>query len=200
MTSPLSYGPFISRAQAKAQGIGSYYIGTVCKHGHLDAHYVNGGCKTCCKLKKRVWRRNNPHESVRRVSEYQRKNKAVYNAKRLAAHKLRRETDMNFNMTLRLRRRLNGAMHSQGAVAAASTLELLGCTADKLKLHLASQFTDGMSFDNYGEWEIDHIRPCVSFDLTDPKQQKECFHFSNLQPLWKSDNARKCGRWEPMAA
>ncbi len=40
-------------------------------------------------------------------------------------------------------------------------------------------------------WHIDHIRPCSSFDLSDPKQQEECFHYTNLQPLWKHDNRLK---------
>jgi len=50
-----------------------------------------------------------------------------------------------------------------------------------------------MSWDNYGYrgWHIDHIRPCASFDLTDPEQQRECFHYTNLQPLWWQDNLRK---------
>lgn len=42
-----------------------------------------------------------------------------------------------------------------------------------------------------GGWEVDHIRPCASFDLTDTGQQKECFHWTNLQPLWELDNDRK---------
>ncbi len=48
-----------------------------------------------------------------------------------------------------------------------------------------------MTWDNYGKWQIDHKIPCASFDLTDPEQQKSCFHFSNLQPLWAKDNNSK---------
>ena len=48
-----------------------------------------------------------------------------------------------------------------------------------------------MSWDNYGEWHIDHIVPCASFDLSDPNQQRICFNFRNLQPLWAKDNQRK---------
>jgi DNA/RNA endonuclease G (NUC1) len=50
-----------------------------------------------------------------------------------------------------------------------------------------------MNWENYGKngWHIDHIIPCASFDLTDPKQQKNCFHYTNLQPLWAADNIRK---------
>ena len=44
---------------------------------------------------------------------------------------------------------------------------------------------------NYGQWHIDHRRPCASFDLSDPHQANECFHHTNLQPLWAEDNQRK---------
>lgn len=50
---------------------------------------------------------------------------------------------------------------------------------------------EGMSWENYGEWHIDHIVPCSSFDLTDPKQQEDCFNFKNLQPLWGWENSKK---------
>lgn len=55
-----------------------------------------------------------------------------------------------------------------------------------------------MTWENYGVhgWHIDHIRPCKSFDLTDPEQQKECFHYTNLQPLWWWENLEKGGKWE----
>ena len=42
-----------------------------------------------------------------------------------------------------------------------------------------------------GGWEIDHILPCNSFDLSDPKQQELCFNYTNLQPLWAIDNIKK---------
>ena len=53
-----------------------------------------------------------------------------------------------------------------------------------------------MTRQNQGEWHIDHIKPCAAFDLTDPKQQKECFNYKNLQPLWAQDNIKKSDKWE----
>lgn len=47
-----------------------------------------------------------------------------------------------------------------------------------------------------GEWHIDHIKPCASFDLTDPEEQKECFHYTNLQPLWAKDNLNKGAKYD----
>ena len=48
-----------------------------------------------------------------------------------------------------------------------------------------------MTWENHGEWHIDHIKPCSSFNLIDIEEQKQCFHYSNLQPLWKIDNLTK---------
>ena len=61
--------------------------------------------------------------------------------------------------------------------------------------YIEAQFKPGMTWERYGEWHVDHIRPCASFDLTDPKQQKICFHYSNLQPLWAADNIKKGAKW-----
>jgi hypothetical protein len=63
--------------------------------------------------------------------------------------------------------------------------ELLGCTIIFLRTYLQSKFLPTMTWKNYGsEWHIDHKIPCSSFDLTDVEQQKQCFHYTNLQPLW----------------
>lgn len=84
-------------------------------------------------------------------------------------------------------------MHALSGVGAKSarTIELLGCPVWRLKFYLAVLFDPGMTWENHGEWHIDHIRPCKSFDLSDPSQQRECFHYSNLQPLWAPDNLIK---------
>ena len=52
-----------------------------------------------------------------------------------------------------------------------------------------------MTWDNQGEWHIDHILPCVAFDLEDPMEQQACFHYRNLQALWKVDNQKKGSRY-----
>lgn len=88
-----------------------------------------------------------------------------------------------------LRRRINHAL--KGENKSKNTLNLLGCSIEYLKEYLSYKFQNGMSWDNYGEWHIDHIKPCCLFDLSDPNQQKECFHYTNLQPLWAIDNIKK---------
>ena len=57
--------------------------------------------------------------------------------------------------------------------------------------HLKKQFKRGMTQKNHGKWHIDHIRPISSFNLHDPLQQRQCFHYKNMQPLWATDNLKK---------
>lgn len=70
-------------------------------------------------------------------------------------------------------------------------MTVCGCTKRQLRLHIEAQFKPGMYWWNYGfEWEIDHITP-TSFFADDTEGRKACHHFSNLQPLWISENIRK---------
>lgn len=70
---------------------------------------------------------------------------------------------------------------------------LLGCSPAQYRAYIQARFLPGMTWENYGKgkWEIKQIKPCSSFDLTDPHQQEKCFHYTNTQPLWKIDNRRK---------
>jgi len=113
-----------------------------------------------------------------------------------AMQAVRREyhTNLNYRIAWNLRSRVRRAMH--GIDKSASTLVLLGCSVQKLKTYLERRFLSGMSWANYGKygWHLDHKKPCAWFDLRKPAQQRECFHYTNLQPLWAFDNQSKGGR------
>jgi hypothetical protein len=97
--------------------------------------------------------------------------------------------NLDYRIGKNLRSRLHGAVTRD--TKSAHTIELLGCTVLELKEKLSKMFAEGMSWDNYGEWNIDHVIPCAAFDLTNPKHQRACFNWKNLQPLWVRDNRRK---------
>lgn len=111
-------------------------------------------------------------------------------------HKKRHKykTDPNFRLRRVLSVRVTDAIKNQATTKAYKTIELIGCTVDEVRVYLENQFVEGMSWDNHGEWHIDHVIPCASFDLSDPVQQKKCFHYTNLQPLWAKDNLSKGDR------
>jgi hypothetical protein len=74
------------------------------------------------------------------------------------------------------------------------TNKLLGYTSNELKIHLESLFKDGMSWENYGKWHVDHIRPIVSFDKNELPSIVNSL--SNLQPLWAYENLLKGSKYE----
>jgi len=107
-----------------------------------------------------------------------------------ATHK--RKTDVNWRLRLNLRNRVYLVL--KGYSKSAHTMELIGCTIDELWVHLESKFQPWMTRENYGLWHVDHIKACAKFNLADPAQQRICFHWSNLQPLWAHDNLSKGAR------
>jgi len=102
------------------------------------------------------------------------------------------DEDPAFKLAMRLRARLRHAIKNKSKRG--SAIVLLGCTIRELVVRFESLFPDGMSWQNWGEWHIDHIRPLTSFDLEDPAQLAAACHYTNLQPLWASDNLRKGDR------
>ena len=104
----------------------------------------------------------------------------------------RLKIDINFKLAHYLRSRTYRALIGNPKLK--TTMNLVGCSIDQLKQHLESQFTKGMSFKNYGKWHIDHIKPCASFDLSKASEQRKCFNYTNLQPLWAVENLRKGDR------
>lgn len=87
-------------------------------------------------------------------------------------------------MAHNLRKRLNKLLKFNGK----SHIVNLGCSVEQLKKYLESKFQVGMTWDNYGKWHVDHIKPLSKFDIAN---YKEACHYTNLQPLWAKDNIRK---------
>lgn len=152
--------------------------------------------------KVKQYRKNLVKSNKERSKEYYAKNKTQINANKNERDKERLKTDILFRTKHYLRVRLNKELRRVNTTKSDRTVSLLGCSIEELRAHLESNFTIGMSWENYGIWQmdkpmtwhIDHIRPCASFDLSDPEQQRECFHWTNLQPLWAIDNLTKGDR------
>lgn len=139
---------------------------------------------------------NNPEKYEKHLSDCRKRNKInreKYKPFRNALLKKRRQEDKAFALQIVLRSRVYDAIkHGKGKKYSRS-LELLGCSLEEVRTHLENQFKEGMSWDNHtiDGWHIDHIKPCASFDLTLLEEQKKCFHYTNLQPLWAKDNIVK---------
>lgn len=152
------------------------------------------------KLKTREW-----YQKVKNDPEFQRKNKERYIKyyyenresiikKQTARTTHRRRTDIRIRLTNILRKRVWEALKNNRKTN--RTMNLVGCDIDYLMKHLELQFKPGMSWENYGSWHVDHIRPCASFNLALEEEQNKCFHYKNLQPLWAEENLRKSYKYD----
>ena len=129
-------------------------------------------------------------EKIQRYSkEYQENNRDLLVKKSSEYQKKRRKEDPVFAMKQAVRARVNIAFRAKGYTKRSQTYEMLGCTFEELKAHLEKQFTDGMTWDNRGDWHIDHIIPLAS--ATNELELIELCNYKNLQPLWAEENLTK---------
>ena len=144
----------------------------------------------------REWHKNNRETILEQKKEYRKNNREVINKYK----NNRYSTDLNYKMRENLRNVLHNKLKRHLIKETTpefsytkSSLSYLGCTVEELKTYIENQFEDGMTWENwaYDGWHLDHIIPCSSFDLTKKKEQKKCFHYTNLQPLWAEDNLSK---------
>lgn len=153
----------------------------------------------------------NKSEILKKRKEYQReynlKNKEKlalqrkHRDKKNIAHirkqkKERYKNDICYKLSSVLRSRVLRALKTDSK--GRKTFDLIGCTVKEFKCHIEGKFKEGMTWENYGRdgWHVDHIRPCASFDLSDPEQQKLCFHYTNTQPMWAIDNLTKGDKYK----
>ena len=127
--------------------------------------------------------------------KWRKENRKIINDKFIIYEKSRKKIDAQFKLLKTLRSRLGTAIKSQNAYKNNKTNHLLGCSISFLKNFLESKFKEGMNWENHGEWHIDHIKPCASFNLLDEEEQKKCFHYTNLQPLWAYENLSKGSKY-----
>ncbi len=104
----------------------------------------------------------------------------------------------------RIRTLIRNSLKRVSAKKHTKTAVLLGCDTASFREHLEAQFIDGMNWVNYGNgagrWNIDHIKPLARFNLSDPAQQLEAFHYTNCRPFWAIENIKRHNREKVVAA
>ncbi len=191
---------------------------------HRSPDMLASLCKQCKVEYSRNYRQKNLDECRRKEREYSARNSGAradrvkrfydenpekakeYNARyvakpqvkaamneygRLRINRLRKECTL-FKLQLNCRNRLHAALRGIGERKTSRTFETIGCSPQQLKDHLEKQFEIGMSWDNYGEWHVDHITP-IAWGKT-KSRVLELSHYSNLQPLWATENHSKGAR------
>ena len=136
------------------------------------------------RIKRRKELYNRPES---REKEKQYKSLPKYKNRRNKINKIRYDNDIEYKIRTLLRARLLSALKKN--IKKGSILNSLGCSIDEFKIYIENQFTDGMTWENYGnEWHIDHIRQCALYDLSNQNEVNQCFNYKNMRPLWKKDN------------
>jgi len=150
-------------------------------------HYLKNKKHTLAVNK--LWRKNNIEKKRALWRAYYYRNSKKLNQKKIKYRNEVYAKDSYFRFYTSIRTRINRVIKNN--IKCKKTKDLLGTDIKGLWKHLKSKFKPGMTKKNHGLWHIDHIIPCASFDLTDPKQQAKCFHYTNLQPLWAHENLSK---------
>lgn len=188
-----------------------------------DKYSSNGkksSCKECDRRRSALYKQNNKHKCEKYSKEYRIKNKEVIKTRAINSYyknqkrylhnkkiydelnrkkiniyvKTRRKNDLLFKLSSQLRTRLYRALSAKSWKQNTHFSEYIGCTLEQLKQYIQSQFTGGMTWDNYSikGWTIDHIIP-LSLAKTEEQMIQLC-HYSNLQPMWHSDNRQKSNK------
>jgi hypothetical protein len=163
------------------------YYRNITKHRETKKKYreIN---KEALKVKEKIYRDNNKEK----INKYYYDNRKTLVKKALDRIQTRRKNDIMFRIKLSLRARVYSFLKKNEITKKNRTFELVGCNPNELKEFLEKKFVDGMSWENYGKWHIDHITP-LSSAKTEEEIYKLC-HYTNLQPLWATDNLRKSNK------
>lgn len=145
------------------------------------------------KEKLKEQNRKNRLNNKDRYEQWRISNKKSINDKANKYHKYRKATDPLFKLRSNIRTLISNCIRRQGYKKTSTTFDILGCTFEEFKQHLENQFTEGMTWNNAGEWHIDHIYP-VSL-ATDENHLIKLNHYTNLQPLWAIDNIKKSNKY-----
>jgi hypothetical protein len=138
------------------------------------------------------YRKKNREKINQKIREWYYKNKDRVRAnQRIYEREGAYRNSLHFKIKDGMRKRILEVLKRDGGKKTQRTMKLVGCTVEELKQHIEKQFKPGMSWEQRHLFHIDHIIPCASFDLTKLSEQKKCFHYTNLQPLWAIDNIKK---------
>lgn len=141
----------------------------------------------------KIWAKNNRVYLRKKHSEWRDANREHVNKYSREYEAKRCASDPKYKLGRYTRTALWTCLKERNVAKYRSTFQLLGYSIDDLMKHLEGLFIDGMTWDNYGEWHVDHKKPMALFEFTstDDEGFKECWSLNNLQPLWAPDNLSK---------
>lgn len=142
--------------------------------------------KTAAHQKK--WREANKDEFAAYQKEWCEANKEHINEYK----RNRLKTDPMYRLKMSARGRVGKALRKGGYTKKSKTQEMLGIDWERFQKHIERTFTEGMTWENYGEWHVDHIMPLASANTEE--ELIKLFHYTNTQALWAEENLSKGDR------
>lgn len=124
----------------------------------------------------------NKDKIYNRLKAWRNKTKSTRNKVANTWQKNKRKTDINYKLRCYVSNYMRDYLKSKKD--GRSYKRFVSYSINDLINHLESKFTKGMTWENYGEWHIDHIVPVSNFDFTDENNITICWSLENLQPLW----------------
>ena len=175
----------ISRKEAKEKGLSFYFTGKPCKHGHIAKRRIaNNLCVACQRIySDNYWKNNKDKRRKSLLKSVVKWTKANPELDTILKRQRAKIQDM--------------VARGQGSNPSSSR-EQFGCAQNKLIKHIESQFKKGMNWENRKDWDIDHVRPCASFNLVEHDQQLVCFNWRNMRPMWSKENQSKNDTYTPL--
>ena len=156
-------------------------------------------CRKCKAEEAKKWREKNPEKERALQKRWREKNPekcrakmARWQAKNPEKVKLQsKKRNAKPSVKIQQRLRLNFKRWLFKGAKSARTERLVGCIVQVCILWIEAQFLPGMTWENYGAWQIDHMLPWEHFNLLDEGEHPKVMHYTNLQPLWAPDNNAK---------
>ena len=144
----------------------------------------------------KTWYQENKEHRKEYLKEYREKNIDRIRENKRVYQKHKRHTDPIYKLISNFRTAIYIVLKENKLDKYSNYFNMVGYTALNLKEHLEKQFNDGMSWENYGEWHIDHIKPISSFifEGSEDEEFKKCWSLDNLQPMWGLENIKKSNK------
>jgi hypothetical protein len=146
--------------------------------------------------KSKNWYEQNKEHRKQYLKEYREKNIDKIRETKRNYEKTRKANDPIYKLINNFRTAIYQVLKENQIQKNGHYFEILKYSPENLIEHLESKFKDNMTWDNYGEWHVDHIKPISSFQITEigDKEFMSCWSLENLQPLWGEENIRKSNK------
>ena len=155
----------------------------LCKKHYMSDYYQANKSKIIDRVSK--YQKDNPSKA----NEWKKKYRRTHLVEAAQYKRKRSLEDVSFRLAKNLRNRINMALRN--GPKSGSAVRDLGCSISQFRLYIENQFESGMSWDNYGEWHLDHVMPLASFNLEDRSEFLTACNWLNYQPMWAKDNISK---------